>query len=120
MQRPIIFLATDDQSFEETAIDVILDTCRGVRRAFGVRGARRILAEDTSDIGLAIVDLDLEDRNFSLLRLLGGSEPAFPILVVGNEQLLRGGGVFAKFAAASIVKPVSSESLRQKIDELGG
>lgn len=118
MQRPIIFLATNDHDFEGSALNAILETCHGVRRAYNLRGAGEILAKGTDDIALAVIDLDLENKGLSLLHILGGCEPDFPIIVIGQEKLVRENETVSAIASACFVKPVTVEELRHKIQEV--
>lgn len=119
MQRQFIFLATDDSVFENTALDAILETYHGMRRASDIQAACRILAMGTTDIALAIIDLDLPDSGTSLLHILGGCEPDFPILVVtAHRQKLGQDETVSEISVKTLVKPVAKDDLRKQITNL--
>lgn len=118
MQRPLIFLATDDPSFEAIATDAILESGHGLRRAHGIREAFHCLSQGATDVALAVIDLDFPG-GLSLLRILGGCEPDFPILAVTNDRrLFWDDETLSEMAFAHLLKPVSPSEFRGKISEL--
>lgn len=117
--RSIVLVATDDDAFEETALHAVMESGHGLRRVHDIRGACRTLGKGTRDIALAIIDLDLEKRGRSLLHLLGGCEPPFPILAVTSGPCA--GGLcenLCRLAADQLVKPVTVDHLCQRIQEI--
>ncbi|HEY8899757.1 MAG TPA: hypothetical protein VIM61_05045 [Chthoniobacterales bacterium] len=119
MQRAIILLATSDPQLEQIATDAILETSHGLRRIREYPDAVRILAGDTRDVALAIIDLDFDQPGPSLLKLLAESEPGFPVLVVADEaDAVTRDDEIANVMADFLLKPISSGELAQTIREL--
>lgn len=117
--RSIVLVATDDEAFEETALRAVTESGHGLRRVHDIRGAGRALGKGTNDIALAIIDLDLEKRGLSLLHLLSGYEPPFPVLAVTNGRCA--GELcenIRRLAADRMVKPMTAKHLRQRIQEI--
>jgi DNA-binding NtrC family response regulator len=119
MQRPLLFVATSDPDFADTVLDATMETRHGVRKARDIRHACQLLGLGMKDITLAIVDLDFNDRGLSLLRILGGCGPEFPILVVtDNSDSLKGDETIATIPFHCLSKPVSVANLQSMIREL--
>jgi DNA-binding response OmpR family regulator len=117
MKPPVILLATTDPNFEEAAVDAIIDNGFGVRRVRGVRDACHRLSDGANDIALAVIDL--EGKGLTLLHILGGCEPGFPILAVADRQeIFRSDEMISGVALGRLLKPVTFEQLRDKIGSL--
>lgn len=117
MKPPVILLATTDPGFEEAAVDAIIDNGFGVRRVRGVRDACHRLSDGANDIALAVIDL--EGKGLTLLHILGGCEPGFPILAVSDrKEIFRSDEMISGVALGKLVKPVTFEELRDKIASL--
>ena len=107
MQRPFVFLATPDPEFERLAIDAILTTRRGVRRARTLEAACDSLAEGAHHLALAVVDVTRHGFGEKLLAVLNGLRADFPVLAIVDEDVdlpeeiaAWGGLVFATLAKA--------------------
>lgn len=117
MNHRIVLLATADPVFAETATDAIIDTRHGVRRATNQPETDRLLLENTWDIALAIVDLDLAGP--ASFHALHDGPLDFPVLAVTENV-----ETYYRFAADSrciadyLIKPVALDELRQKVREL--
>ncbi len=85
MQRPIVFLATADPTFENLAIEAVIHSGHGVRRAASLADAVRILAERPDDVALAIIDLALVRRDQALADILHGVALDFPVLAIQED-----------------------------------
>lgn len=119
MQPPLIFVATSDLEFEATARNAVLNSYHGMRCVRDIREACQSLGMGTRDVALAIIDLDLQGRGGSLLHILGGCRPNFPILAItDSESQLFLDDSISEIAMASLLKPVKSRDLQRKIEEL--
>jgi len=105
--------------FEATARNSVLNSYHGMRCVRDIREACQSLGMGTRDVALAIIDLDLQGRGTSLLHILGGCRPNFPILAITDteSQLFQDNSI-SEIAMASLLKPVTSRDLQQKIEEL--
>lgn len=122
LKRPFVFVATSDADFDRAALDAILESGHGMRRARDLRSAsQRLTSCRDSGIAVAIIDLDLEGDGCSLLRILSGCEPDFPIVVVGgSEKSCRCAELIRSTALAALTKPADPRELRWTIDDLCG
>lgn len=119
MQRPIILLATSDPAFESTALDAILETCHGVRCVHTVREACQALAAGTTDLAMAVIDLDLDGTGEFLLQVLSGCEPEFPIMVIANDRTtLKTENLIAAVAVSRLNKVVTTRELEAAIESV--
>ncbi len=117
MKPPVILLATTDPEFEETAVDAIIDNGFGVRRVRGVRDACHRLSDGADDIALAVIDL--AGKGLTLLHILGGCEPGFPILAISDRKdIFQSDEMISGVALGKMAKPVTFEELRDKIASL--
>lgn len=118
MRRPLIFIATEDPDFEKVARGAVVKTNHRISTAGDIRQACRALIAGSSEIALAIIDIDL-DQGLSLLRILKGWEPGFPILAVASASLTSlHAELFAGPALCCLDKATASTELEQKIREL--
>lgn len=115
--RNIVFVATADPQFQQTAIEAVLSQRYGVRLAPTLPVACEKLREGTCDLLLAIVDLDSEGRE--LLNALSGCRPGFPIIGVSSDShdFYHGQHVLS-LVSDYFIKPVTSESLVQSIQRV--
>ncbi|CAN5685250.1 hypothetical protein BH09VER1_BH09VER1_03480 [soil metagenome] len=117
MNHRIVLLATADHVFAEIATDAIIDTRHGVRRANDLPETERLLGENTWDLALAIVDLDLADTEG--FHALHDGPLAFPVLAVtGNVETYYRHAADSRSIADYLIKPVALDELRQKVREL--
>jgi len=112
MQRPFVFLATNDPEFECFAIDAIIDSHHGVRLARDPDEARTKLQECGSSLALAIIDTT-QPFGVDLLRALGGLKADFPVLAIAgaNQPSVELNGL----AVFWLQKSISLASLRREI-----
>lgn len=117
MNHRIILLATADPVFAETAISAIIDTRHGARHITETSEANRLLREDTWDIALAIVDLDLAGpEGFPALQ---DGPLDFPVLAVTESaETYYHHHASTHSVADYLIKPVALDELRQKVREL--
>ena len=116
MQRPIILLATSDLAFEAVALDAILATSHGVRCVHSVREACHALLGGTTDLAMAVIDLDFDGGGELLLQALSGCEPDFPILVIAHDHTtLKTEHLIAEVATARLNKVVTTPELEAAI-----
>lgn len=99
-------------------MSVVFETGHGIRKAHDLGDACRKLTSGTDDVALAIIDLDFHGRGRSLLRILGACEPDFPILAVGDPDLLAKDEAISGIALASVAKPVDPVQLEENIAAL--
>lgn len=118
MQNPIIFLATADQDLEDAAIDAALRSGHEMRRARNFHYACQILGTRTADIGMAIIDMDLQERGRSLAHVLAGCGHPYPLVVVTeNDGLVEQDEILAQTVVAILHKPVVPYDLDEVIEE---
>jgi FixJ family two-component response regulator len=118
MHNPIIFLATADQDLEDATIDATLRSGHEIQRARNFHYACQILGTRTVDIGLAIIDLNLEERGRSLANILAGCGHPYPIVVVTeNPDLVEQDEILAQTVVAVLSKPVVPYDLDEVIEK---
>lgn len=116
MQRPIILLATSDSAFEAAALDAILATAHGVRSVHSAREACDALIGGTTDLALAVIDLELDGGGEFLLQALSGCEPDFPIMVIAHDRTtLKTENLIAEVATTRLNKVVTTPELEAAI-----
>jgi DNA-binding NarL/FixJ family response regulator len=86
MQRPFVLLVTDDPDFERVAIDAILATRHGVRRAHSLDEAHLKLRESAPDLALAVVDTTRPQFGGEVLRALADANANFAVLAITDAE----------------------------------
>lgn len=115
----MVFVATADRELEAAAFDAILGRRFGIRMARTFKNACRNLAAGTSDIALAIIDLDLNQQGRALLHGLGGFAPDFPIIAVArNQEAFYYDSNIGNVAMECVLKPFPVEKINDLIVRL--
>lgn len=116
MQRPFVFLATDDPEFERVAIDAILESRHGVRRARDLDEACEKLRENGRDVALAVIDTTHRQFGVELLHAINGFKAGFSVLAITDEKESgKGLDDLDGLAISCLEKSIATASLRREI-----
>ncbi len=86
MQHPIIFLASQDPSFAITAVSAAIETRHLPRQAHSFEEATGLLADDTHNFAVVLIDADPTFHGLDLLLGFARTDPSFPLLVIIDAQ----------------------------------
>ena len=86
MQHPIIFLASQNESFKTTAIAAAIETRHLLRQAHTLEEATALLGDDTHNFALALIDADPGFHGRDLLLNLASPLPDFPVIIVDDAR----------------------------------
>jgi len=119
MKPGLILLFTSDNTFGELVSEVFLATGAVVLITQSVAQALRIVAEQGSDLKLALMDFEEGCRGMTLLSAIHTCYQHLPIVVTTSTDFCHAEAVaYANGARVCLNKPVSARQLASTIEEL--
>jgi CheY-like chemotaxis protein len=119
MKPAFILLFTSDNAFGEMVSEVFLATGAVLLITHSVAQALRIVAEQGSDLKLALMDFEEGCRGMTLLSAIHTCYQHLPIVVTTSADFYHAKAVaYANGARVCLNKPVSARQLASTIEEL--
>ncbi len=114
MQHPIIFRASQDQKLAVTAAAAAIKTRHLLRQAHSLEEASELLADDTHNFALALIDGNPGFHGIDLLLGMATAKPSFPVLIIADANDSRTSGAGTE-GWETIPRQASSEELADAI-----